>query len=181
MDNKKLNLETKQLYSAANKLEKEGYDLWRNDVAFQGHGFKISLKETWVDVWLSLYVTEPSEAVITLYKRNEEHPNYFDSFACKELAKETTTDLSKVYDIIKKLVEHKIKEEKVMLYQLQEQHTAGAYIGIQVFKTHEAAVQHLAKIAARENPDRPYNGGDKWQDSSDVHCVNRYRIIPLAQ
>ena len=91
MDNKKLNLETKQLYSAANKLEKEGYDLWRNDVAFQGHGFKISLKETWVDVRLSLYVTEPSEAVITLYKRNEEHPNYFDSFACKELAKANTT------------------------------------------------------------------------------------------
>ena len=68
-----------------------------------------------------------------------------------------------------------------MLYQLQEQHTAGAYIGIQIFKTHEAAVKHLAKIAAQENPNRPYNGEDKWQNSSDVHCVNRYRIIPLEQ
>lgn len=181
MENKKLDLETKQLYLAASKLEKENYDVWRNDVTFQGHGFKVMLKETWIEVWLSLCVTESSKAVVTLYKRNEEHPNYLDSFACRELDKETTADLSKVYDIVKKLAEQKIKEEKVMFYQLQEQHTAGAYIGIQIFKTHEEAVQHLAKIAAQENPDRPYNGGDKWQDSSDVHCVNRYRIIPLAE
>ena len=181
MENKKINLEVKTLYSAADKLEKEDYDVWRNDAAFQGHGFKILLKETWVDVWLSLYVTEPSKAVVTLYKRNEEHPNYLDSFACKKLAEETTTDLSKVYGIVKKLVGQKVKEEKIILYQLQEQHTAGAYIGIQIFKTHEEAVQHLAKIAAQENPNRPYNGEDKWQNSSDVHCVNRYRIVPLAE
>ena len=179
MGNKKLNLEVKQLYSAADKLEKENYDLWRNDVAFQGHGFKISLKETWVDVWLSLYVTGPSEAVVTLYKRNEEYPNYFDSFACKKLAEETTTDLSKVYDIVKKLVGQKIKEEKDMLYQLQRQRTAGAYITIQTHKTHTEAVEHLARIALQENPDRPYDGGDKWQNSSNVHNVNRYRIVPL--
>lgn len=179
MDNKKLNLETKQLYSAASKLKKENYDVRRNDVFFQGHGFKLSLEKTWVDVWLCLYAAEPSEAVITLYKRNEEFPNYYDSLSCKELAKETTTDLSKVYDIVKKLVGQKVKEEKIMLYQLQRQHTAGAYIGIQIFKTHEEAVQHLAKIAAQENPNRPYNGEDKWQNSSNVHNVNRYRIMPL--
>ena len=179
MDNKKLNLETKQLYSAARKLEKENYDVWRNDVAFQGHGFKLSLEKTWVDVWLSLYVTEPSKAVITLYKRNEEHPNYYDSFACKELAKETTTDLSKVYDIVKKLVGQKIEEEKDMLYQLQRQRTAGAYITVQTFKTHNKAVKRLAEIAEQENPNRPYNGEDKWQNSSNVHNVNRYRIVPL--
>ena len=66
-----------------------------------------------------------------------------------------------------------------MTYLLQRQHTAGAYITIKSFTSHEKAVEHLAAIAETENPGRPYNGGDKWQNSNDVHNVNRYRIIPL--
>ncbi len=65
-----------------------------------------------------------------------------------------------------------------MLYQIQRQRTAGAYITIKTVKTHEEAVAYLAKIA-RDNPLRPYNGENKWQDSDDVHRVNRYRIVEL--
>ena len=66
-----------------------------------------------------------------------------------------------------------------MLYQVQRQHTAGAYITIKTCKTHEEAVCYLSSIAT-QTPDRPYNGEDKWQDSSNCHNVNRYRIITLA-
>ena len=66
-----------------------------------------------------------------------------------------------------------------MLYQVQRQRTAGAYITVKTCTTHEEATNYLATIAARENPDRPYCGEDKWQNSSDVHNVNRYRIVPL--
>ena len=67
----------------------------------------------------------------------------------------------------------------MLLYQLQLQRTAGAYITKKTYQTHEDAVAALAMIAMEENPRRPYNGEDKWQNSSDVHNVNRYRIVPL--
>ena len=66
-----------------------------------------------------------------------------------------------------------------MLYQVQRQRTAGAYITIKTCTNHEEAINYLAAIAAEENPNRPYRGEDKWQNSSDVHNVNRYRIVPL--
>ena len=65
-----------------------------------------------------------------------------------------------------------------MLYQLQKQRTAGAYITIATYQSREDARQELARIAA-QNPDYPYNGGDKWQDNRNVHNVTRYRIVPL--
>lgn len=65
-----------------------------------------------------------------------------------------------------------------MLYQIQRQHTAGAYITIKTVLTHEEAVDFLANIAA-DTPQYPYNGGDKWQDSKNVHNVNRYRIVGI--
>lgn len=65
-----------------------------------------------------------------------------------------------------------------MLYQVQRQRTAGAYIGIRVCGSHEEAVRYLRDIAAGY-PDRPYDGGDKWQTSNNVHNVDRYRIVPL--
>ncbi len=181
MENKKLNSEIKELYSVADKLEKENYNVWENDVTFQGYGFKIILEKTWVEVWLCANFNTPSEVIVRLYKKNPKHPSILDSFSCDELAKESTTDLFKVYSIVKDLVkkEKEIKEEKDMLYQLQRQRTAGAYITIQTHKTHTEAVEHLTRIALEENPDRPYNGGDKWQNSSNVHNVNRYRIVPL--
>lgn len=66
-----------------------------------------------------------------------------------------------------------------MLYQIQRQRTAGAYITIKTVFTHNEAVAYLAGIAA-EHPERPYNGEDKWQDSKNVHNVNRYRIVELT-
>ena len=66
-----------------------------------------------------------------------------------------------------------------MLYQVQRQRTAGAYITIKTCESHEQAVDYLGSIAA-EHPDYPYNGGDKWQDSKNVHNVNRYRIVQLV-
>lgn len=66
-----------------------------------------------------------------------------------------------------------------MLYQVQKQHTAGAYIAIKTALSHNEAVSYLAQIAA-EHPERPYHGEDKWQDSSNVHNVNRYRIVELT-
>ena len=63
-----------------------------------------------------------------------------------------------------------------MLYQVQRQRTAGAYITIKTVLTHEEAVNFLADIAS-EKPQYPYNGEDKWQDSKNVHNVNRYRIV----
>lgn len=65
-----------------------------------------------------------------------------------------------------------------MLYSLQRQRTAGAYITIKTCTTHEEAINILAEIAS-EYPNRPYKGEDKWQTSSDVHNVTRYRIVPL--
>ena len=65
-----------------------------------------------------------------------------------------------------------------MLYQIQRQRTAGAYITIKTVTSHEEAVSYLAEIAA-QTPQYPYNGEDKWQDSKNVHNVNRYRIVGL--
>jgi len=65
-----------------------------------------------------------------------------------------------------------------MLYQVQRQRTAGAYITIKTCGSHDEAVGYLSSIAS-EHPEYPYKGGDKWQDSRNVHNVNRYRIIPL--
>ena len=69
-----------------------------------------------------------------------------------------------------------------MLYQVQRQCTAGAYRAIATFTTHEKAVAYLEEIAA-SSPKRlgqkPYDGGDKWQDSTNPHNVNRYRITTI--
>ena len=67
----------------------------------------------------------------------------------------------------------------MLLYQVQRQRTAGAYIGLKTYNTHEEAVEHLAKIAA-EHPEFPYNGENTWQDSNNKHNVNRYRIITIV-
>ena len=64
------------------------------------------------------------------------------------------------------------------MYLLQRQRTAGAYITISHEDTHEEAVKALSDIAAK-TPSMPYNGEDHWQDSNNLHCVNRYRIIPF--
>lgn len=66
------------------------------------------------------------------------------------------------------------------MFVLEHQRTAGAYRPVKHFITHEDAVAELAKIASKK-PNRPYNGGDKWQDSSDVHNVNRYRITEVKE
>lgn len=65
-----------------------------------------------------------------------------------------------------------------MAYQVQRQRTAGAYIALVTTNSHDEAVAFLANIAA-QHPNRPYKGEDKWQDSTNVHNVNRYRIVPL--
>lgn len=65
-----------------------------------------------------------------------------------------------------------------MLFQVQRQRTAGAYITLRTCKTHKEAVRYLGDIAA-ECPDFPYNEGDKWKDSNNVHHCNRYRIIKV--
>lgn len=62
------------------------------------------------------------------------------------------------------------------LFELQRQHTAGAYIGIKCFMTKTEAINKLAEIAS-EHPERPYNGEDSWQDSNNKHNVTRYRIV----
>lgn len=72
------------------------------------------------------------------------------------------------------------KVETVICYQLQRQRTVGAYKGISLHNSHDDAVAALADIAKTSNPRRPYDGGDAWQDSTDVHCCTRYRIIPLT-
>ena len=65
-----------------------------------------------------------------------------------------------------------------MLYQVQRQRAAGAYIGVKNCLSHEEAVDYIRSIAA-DYPNRPYDGGDKWQTSSNVHNVDRYRIVTL--
>ena len=65
-----------------------------------------------------------------------------------------------------------------MLYQVQRQRTAGAYITIKTCYSREEAVNYLANIA-KDYPNRPYKGEDKWQTGSNVHSVDRYRIVPL--
>ena len=107
MGNKETKQDIKQLYDSATKLEKEGYDIWENEPRSQGHGFKVILKDTWVEVWLSIFINAPSKVFAKLCQKSKEHPNVLDSFTCKELASEETTDLSKVYDIVKKLIETK--------------------------------------------------------------------------
>ncbi len=72
------------------------------------------------------------------------------------------------------------KVETVICYQLQRQRTAGAYKNIAAYPSKEKAVEALAEIAKTSNPRRPYDGGDAWKDSTDVHCCTRYRIVPLT-
>ena len=66
-----------------------------------------------------------------------------------------------------------------MIFQVQRQRTAGAYITLGTFTTHGAAVDELRRIAA-QTPEIPYDGGDRYQDSQNVHRVNRYRIVGIS-
>lgn len=64
------------------------------------------------------------------------------------------------------------------LYAVQRQRTAGAYKTLRAFKTKNQAKTYLKGIA-KLTPSFPYNGEDTWKDSNSVHCVNRYKIVPI--
>ena len=100
----KIEEEANKLYLSAERLETEHFDIIYNEPSLQGHGYKVDLKDTWVEVWLSALPFDPSTAFITLFKKNPKHPNYFDSFGCEELREEATTELDEVYSIVKTMI-----------------------------------------------------------------------------
>lgn len=63
------------------------------------------------------------------------------------------------------------------IYQVQVQHTAGAYKTIQLFFRENDAIDYLTSIAAM-NPEYPYDGKSwTYAVGSSVHHKDRYRII----
>ena len=63
------------------------------------------------------------------------------------------------------------------IYQVQVQHTAGAYKTIQLFFREKDATDYLVSIAAM-NPEYPYDGKSwTYAVGSSVHHKDRYRII----
>ena len=63
------------------------------------------------------------------------------------------------------------------IYQVQCQHTAGAYKTVQMFYREQDAIDFLKSIAAM-NPDYPYDGKSwKYAVGSSVHHKDRYRIV----
>ena len=63
------------------------------------------------------------------------------------------------------------------LYEVQLQHTAGAYKTIQIYYREKDAIDYLKSIAARF-PQYPYDG-ESWTYAigSSVHNKDRYRIL----
>ena len=147
----KLKKETKELYKSATKLEKENYDVWINEPSSQGHGYKVILEDTWIEVWLSAMVTSPSKTVITLYKKNEESPNILDSFMCKELAKRQTLDLKKVYGLVKELIGQKLNCSNIHYIEIRRQGGTLAIVKVKAKNYKEA--ENLALRALHYNDD----------------------------
>ena len=90
-----------ELHKIAMQLEKENIDIWENDTHYQGIGFKAIFQSVWVDVSLIVNYSTPNEFIISLYKKNPNHPNILDCFACKEIAKKRTQNANDVYNFIK--------------------------------------------------------------------------------
>lgn len=61
-------------------------------------------------------------------------------------------------------------------YELQVQHTAGAYKTTQVFYRLDDALDAIRAVAAM-NPNYPYEGGLTYAVGSSVHHKDRYRIL----
>ena len=63
------------------------------------------------------------------------------------------------------------------IYQVQVQHTAGAYKTVQLFYREQDALDYLTAVAAM-HPEYPYDGKSwKYAVGSSVHHKDRYRII----
>lgn len=109
----KIRREAQELYKSLSRIDKEGFETWENDPSYSGYGYKVILDTTWIDIGLIINHTTPSEVVIRLYEKNQVNPNVFDFLCCKKLAEKRTTDLSKVYDLVKELINFKIEEPKL--------------------------------------------------------------------
>lgn len=100
----KIIVDANKMVPVMNHLLKEGYDIWENDPYYQGYGFKVILKDTWIEVRMSYYETEPSKFHISLYKKHDEHRNMLDSFLCKTLKKVTMETTDTMYKTIKEMI-----------------------------------------------------------------------------
>lgn len=62
------------------------------------------------------------------------------------------------------------------IYVLKRQRTAGAYLPVKSFESHNDAVLELTKIAS-ETPEYPYDGGDTYKVGNSSHHTTRYKIV----
>ena len=95
--------EVNDLNKAGEKLEKEGFDVWFNDVHYQGHGFQVLLKDKFIHVSMVWNVGRPNDFYISSHKKNKQHPNIIDSFMCEEIKKVQTSNVNEVYGLVKQL------------------------------------------------------------------------------
>jgi len=95
--------EIDNLYAVAKKLDKEGFDVWENDVEYQGHGFKVILDKKFIDVRMFINVQQPNNFFISLHKKNQKHPNILDSIMCDKIKELKTSNANEVYELVKQL------------------------------------------------------------------------------
>lgn len=95
--------EVNELNKVGQKLENEGFDVWFNNVQYEGHGFKVILKDKFIEVSMVWNVSMPNDFHVSSHEKNKQHPNILDSFMCKELAKAQTQKAQEVYGLVKQL------------------------------------------------------------------------------
>ena len=100
-ERKKIKSEVKHLNSAIKKLENEGYDVWANNVHYQGYGFKVILEKSWIDVYVSMNYGGEDSIIIT---KLEKKSNVLDKFCAKRLAEKESKNFEELYDLVKELI-----------------------------------------------------------------------------
>lgn len=85
-----------------NKLLKEGHDIWEFSDIYRGYGFNAILDKKWIRVWISYEDDKDNIYYINAYEKKS---NVLDEFNCKELGAKWTRDSSKVYDLVKELMD----------------------------------------------------------------------------
>ncbi len=74
-----------------------------------------------------------------------------------------------------------VRAKEITFWEVQVQHTAGAYRTHSRHGTHKEAVGELKDLAAnRYEGEFPYDGSDTFKAGHSVHNVDRYRIVPVS-
>lgn len=93
--------ELKVLNKAIRSLEKDNLDIWVKTPKYEGYGFKVICDSIYIDVYVSLFIDEPNEFIVSKYERDG---NIFDTLKDKALDEKRTTNVELVESIIREML-----------------------------------------------------------------------------